>query len=158
MRPLSDREFGFERERLLNLIDSRVERKEIDIARSLAEELFRIEVGISLRRKTRALKKYNALLLRIMSFLISVVFISFLLTVLNINPVLSLLVEGGAVVLTLFAILINALLAKHFEKAIETILNMDDSLKEASVERLLNSFPGRTKEQGGDTYVLFHGG
>lgn len=71
-----DEELAFERERLFNLIDTKIRRGEIDVARGLAGELFKTETDFALVKKTRELKKYNDLLLRFLMFLIGVLCMS----------------------------------------------------------------------------------
>ncbi|MDA8241903.1 MAG: hypothetical protein M0Z67_16250 [Nitrospiraceae bacterium] len=56
-RTLPDKIAAFERQRLLNLIDSNIKRREIERAMGFAEELFKKEIQFALISRTRLLIK-----------------------------------------------------------------------------------------------------
>lgn len=99
---------AFERGRFLNLIDSRIRRNEMEAAKGLAEELFKTEVRFALFKKTKVLARYNSLLLRVIIGLISVLVFSTALTVLNIRPAFSLVIEMFSVLGIISAVVINS--------------------------------------------------
>ena len=132
-----DKEIAFERGRLLNLIDSKIRRKEMDAAKGFAEELFRIEIEFALRKKARMLSKYKNLLLRIIVALVSVLFICTAFMVLNIRPAFSLVIETFTVLGIISAVMIYAFLGKRFGKALRVLIEAYETQKQFFIERVL---------------------
>jgi hypothetical protein len=132
-----EEELVFERERLLNLIDSKIKRKEMDAAKGVAEELFKTEVKFALLKKTRILARYNNLLLRMIFGLISVLFFCTAFMVLNIKPAFSLLVEAFSVLGIISAVVIDSLLVKKFEKTVRAIMEVYETRKQFFIEKVL---------------------
>ncbi len=134
---VSEKELAFERVRLLNLIESRIRRKEMEAAKGFAEELFRIEIELSLRRRTRRLSRYNNLLLRIIVALVSVLFVCTVFMVLNVRPAFSLIVETFSVLGIISAVMIDSLIVKRFGKALRVLIEVYETQKQFFIERVL---------------------
>ena len=135
-----EQEIAFERERLLNLIDSRIRRNEFARARAFAEELFRAEVEFAVRRKTRRYGRYNRILLHDVVLLIGIFLGSLVCMVLNIKPVLCLLVATGTIGAIFSMILFNALLMKRFERLLRNKMERYENLRQVFIEMLLGTF------------------
>lgn len=133
----TEKKLDYERERLLNLIDSRLRRKERDVAMGLAEELFRTEIAFALLMKTRRVRKYNRLLLRIIVALGIILFMCTTFMVLNIRPSFSLIIQSSAALGIVAAIFIDSLLNKRFEKALAIIDDVCETGKQSFIERVL---------------------
>ncbi len=133
----SEKELSFERVRLLNLIESRIRRKEMDEAKGFAEELFRVEIELALHRRTRRFSRYNNLLLRIIVALVSVLFVCTAFMVLNVRPTFSLMVEAFSVLGIISAVMIDSLLVKRFGKAIRLLMEAYETQKQFFIERVL---------------------
>ena len=134
---LPEDELVFERERLLNLIDSKVKRKEMDIARGLAEELFKTEIGYALLRKMRMLRKHTDLLLKVIFALVSVLVVCTVAMILNIRPSFGLLGQGLAIMGIILAVTVDAFLVKRFERALKGFADAYETWKQSFVERVL---------------------
>jgi hypothetical protein len=128
---------AFERGRLLNLIDSRIRRNEMEAAKGLAEELFKTEIRFALLKKTKVLARYNSLLLRVILGLIGVLVFSTALTVLNIRPAFSLVIELFSVLGIISAVVINSFLVRRFEKGVKVIMEVYENQKQCFIERVL---------------------
>jgi len=132
-----EQEITFERERLLNLIDSKIKRNEIDLAKSLAEELFKAEMEFALSIKTKILGKHNRILLKIMLSLIGIVLACTFLMVLNIRPSFNLLVQGITVIALLSTVMIDTFLVRRFERALRTIVEVYETKKQSFIEGVI---------------------
>lgn len=135
-RTLPDKIVAFERQRLLNLIDSNVKRREIERATGFAEELFERELQFALISRTRFLIKCNAALLKIIVVLPGVFFVFTVLTVLNIRPFLSLIAETVAITGVVSGVVFDRLLAKRLAKEVATIMEVYKTGRETFVERV----------------------
>ncbi len=130
-------EQAFERERLLNLIDSKIRRKEMDLAKGLAEELFKAEVGFALRKNMQMLRRYTNLLLRIIFALVSVLLVCTVAMVLNVRPSFSLLGQALAVLGIILAVVADAFLLKRFERVPKMIVEMYETQKQLFIDWVL---------------------
>jgi hypothetical protein len=135
----SEKEISFERERLLNLIESKVKRNEMDLARGLAEDLFKTEMEFALSVRTKILGKHNRILLKIMLSLISIVLACTAFMVLNIKPSFSLLVQGVTVIALLSTVAIDTLLVRRFERALKTIMEVYETQKQSFIEGVITN-------------------
>ena len=138
-RTLPDKIVAFERQRLLNLIDSKIKRREIEIAIGFAEELFKKEVQYALIRRTRLLIKCSAMLWKIIMVLIGGFFVFTVLTVLNIRPFCSLTAGAVALGSIVSGLIVDRFLAKRLAKAAEIIMEIYETRREAFVERVLTN-------------------
>jgi len=129
----------FERERLLNLIDSKIKRDEMDLARGLAEELFKTEIEFALSVRTRILRKHNRILLKILFSLISIVLACTFCMVLNIRPSFSLLVQAVTVIAFLSTVAIDAFLVRRFERGLKTIIEVYETKKQSFIEGVITN-------------------
>ncbi|HTR44729.1 MAG TPA: hypothetical protein VMH06_03385 [Thermodesulfovibrionales bacterium] len=137
------RDHRFEQERLLNLIECRIRRNEIELARGFAEDLFRNEIEFALREKTRRLGKYTRMLLKIMLSLLGLLSVSVICTVLDIRPSFNLLAQVVAILAIIVAILVNSLLVKRFGKAVRRMLDMYEAMRQSFIDRLIEGFLDR---------------
>lgn len=135
----SEQGITFERERLLNLIDSRIKRGEMALAKGLAEELFKTEMEFALSVRTKILGKHNRILLKIMLSLIIIVLACTAFMVLNIRPSFSLLVQVVTVIALLSTIIIDAFLVRRFERALKTIMEACETQKQSFVEGVITN-------------------
>ena len=122
------RDHRFEQERLLNLIECRIRRNEIEFA---------------LREKTRRLGKYTRMLLKIMLSLLGLLSVSVICTVLDIRPSFNLLAQVVAILAIIVAILVNSLLVKRFGKAVRRMLDMYEAMRQSFIDRLIEGFLDR---------------
>ncbi len=134
-----ENELNFERERLLNLIDCKVKRKDMEIAMNLADELFRAEMEFALMRKTRQLKKYNALILRIIFLMLTVLFAAMTFMVMNINPSFNLLVQAVAMLSIISSVVVNAILINRFTKTVAMMMDAYEVEKQTFIQKLLDN-------------------
>jgi hypothetical protein len=138
-----ERDHRFERERLLNLIECRIRRNEMELARRFAEDLFRNEIEFALREKTRRLGKYTRMLLKIMLSLLGLLLLSVICTVLDIRPSLNLLAQVVAILAIIVAIVVNTLLVSRFGKTVKRMLDMYEALQQSFIDRLIEGFQDR---------------
>jgi hypothetical protein len=136
-RSFPEKEQAFERERLLNLIDSKIKRKEMDLAKGLAEELFKAEVGFALLKNMKLLRRYTNLLLRIIFALVSVLLVCTIAMVLNMRPSFSLLGQVLAVLGIILAVIADAFVVKRFEKVLKLIVEMYETQKQLFIDWVL---------------------
>lgn len=134
------KKLDFEKERLLNLIDSRIRRKELDIAKSLAEELFKTMLEFLLLEKAKRLRRYNKLLLKVLLLLIACLFLSVACTVMNIHPFFNLAVQIVTITVILSLISVNNSLCRRFGKTIQKILEKYETARQPFIEKLLDNF------------------
>ncbi|MGD0883672.1 MAG: hypothetical protein ABSA46_02140 [Thermodesulfovibrionales bacterium] len=130
----------FERERLLNLIDSKIRRKEMDIAKGFAEELFMTEMEFVVLERMKKLKRYNSMLLKIMRSLLTVLLVSVTCTVLNISPFINLLAQMITILAIISVVGINSLLIKRFGRAMKMTIEGYETVRQSFIDRLLDSF------------------
>ncbi len=145
-----EEELDFERERLLNLIGSRIKRKDIEVAQNLAEDLYDVEIEFALHQKIRRLKRFNRLVFLLILFTLPVFIASTALTVLGLRPFFYLLVLAAALIAILSFILINAILVRHLGKTLSFVLETYEVRKQTFVGRLLARFSlssGQNSEQ-----------
>ena len=135
-----EEDLNFERERLLNLIDSKIRRNEMGLAKDFAEELFQTEIVFALFKKTERLKKCNSLLVKVMLSMIGALLLSITCMVLNINPVFNLLAQVCTILVIITAVIINSLLVKRFGRAIKMMVDVYETVRQSFIDRLLDSF------------------
>jgi hypothetical protein len=133
---------SFERERLLNLIDSKVRRREVDVARGFAEELYDNEIGFLLRERTRAMARYDELLMSMTICMVAVLATSAALTVLNVSPFLSLKVLAASTVSSFALVVLESLLHKRFGVFLQRVAEGYENQKRLFVERVLTGVAG----------------
>ena len=134
-RTLPDKIAAFERQRLLNLIDSNIKRREIERAMGFAEELFKKELQFALISRTRLLIKCNAALLKIIVVLLGVFIVFTVLTVLNIRPFLSLVAETVAITGIVSGVVVDRFLAKRLAKEVAIIMEVYETGRKTFVEK-----------------------
>ena len=134
-----EKKLAFERQRLLNLICSRLKRREVDIAEGFAEELFKKELEYALTKKTRLLRKYNNVLLKVIFAQLGVLFICTASMVLNIRPSFSLLVQAFSIAGIVSAFAVDGFLVKKFERTVRAIMDAYEMRKQYFVERVLSA-------------------
>ena len=134
-----EQELRFERERLLILINSKIQRREIDIAKMFAEELFDAEVEFALRGKTKRLKRYSRIVCEIVLALIGVLFVSAACMVLNINPSFHLMTQLCSLLAIVALILFNALLVRRFEYGVWIIADAYETVKKSFADKVISS-------------------
>ncbi len=108
----TEQKLDFERERILNLIGSRIRRQDIEIAQKLAEDLYNVEIGCALHRVVAKLKRYNKLTFLMFILTFPVLLASITLTVLGLSPFFYLIVFAAALLFIVSLLLINALLVR----------------------------------------------
>ncbi len=138
-KTLHEKTLDFERQRLLNLIESKVKRKEMESARGFAEELFKREIQFALIKRTRLLTRCNSALLKVIVVLLGVFFVFTALTVLNIRPFFSLVVEAVAMIGIVSAFVVDSFLVKRLEKAVEMIMDVYETRRQFFIEKVLTS-------------------
>ncbi len=136
-RTLPDEIVAFERQRLLNLIDSKIKRREIERAMGFAEELFKTEVQYALIRRTRVLIKSTAALRKIIAVMLGVFLVSTVLTVLNIRPFFSLAAAAISISGIVSGVVVESLLAKRLVKAVSIIMDVYETGRQTFVEKVL---------------------
>jgi hypothetical protein len=107
-----------ETDRLLNLIDSRLRRKEIALAEELAEELLAKDMNVLLRRKAAGMRRLNRFLLFIIQLLLLKVFASLVCMVMDIRPLLGLTVFTAGIIMIALLIVLNYYLFGKFCRGI----------------------------------------
>ncbi|HAM51067.1 MAG TPA: hypothetical protein DCP92_10405 [Nitrospiraceae bacterium] len=130
----------FERERLLNLIDSKIRRKEMEIAKGFAEELFRTEMEFALLGKAKKLRRYNSMILKVMRVLLTVLLMSVTCTVLNIYPFYNLLAQVITILAIISVIGTNSFLIERFGRAMKMTIEGYETVRQSFIDRLLDSF------------------
>jgi hypothetical protein len=134
-----EKQLDFERDRLVNLINSKIRRNEMSCAQDLAVELFKTEVEFTLLRKTKKLNRYNNLCLNTIFFLICLLVLSIACTVLNIKPLFFFMVNAIMILIICSAFIFNAFLVRQFEQGIRKIVDAYEILQQSFTEKLLNS-------------------
>ncbi|MCL4474772.1 MAG: hypothetical protein M1508_00895 [Nitrospirae bacterium] len=138
-RNFPEEELAFERERLLNLIESKIKRREMDLAEGLAEELFKTEVGFVLLKKMKVLRRYTRLLLRIIFALVSVLLGCTIAMILDMRPSFNLLGQVLAVLGIILAVVVDGFLVKRFEKGLKMIMEVYETQKQPFIEWVLTN-------------------
>lgn len=136
-KTLPEERLAFERQRLLNLIDSSVKRSELESAKGFAEELFKREIQFALFKRTRLLRRCNAALLNIIVALLGIFFVCTASTVLNIRPSFNLVAEGVVVLGIISVFVVDSFLVKRLEKAVKMIMDVYDNRRQIFVESVL---------------------
>ncbi len=144
----SEKDLDFERERLLNLISSKISRKDFDIAQNLAGDLYDVEVAFALRRKIRKLIRFNRIVLLLIILTLPVIIASMTFAVLGHRPFFYIEVLAAAILVIVAFILLNAMLVRHFGKTRSMILEAYDVRKRNFVGFLTRHYckeqdPGR---------------
>jgi len=130
---------NFEIERLLNLIDSRLKRKEFALAEEYAEELLEKVMNFFLRQKAARMNKLNRVLLIIMKLILLIVFASLFCMVMNIQPLLGLKVFVAGVVVIAFLVLVNYYLFGRFYQGIHLMTEIYEKEGKRFIDLLLDS-------------------
>lgn len=109
-------------DRLLNLIDSRLKRKEVALAEEFAAELLENAMNHLLRQKAAKMNRLNRILLFIMKLLLLIVFLSLLCTVMNIQPFFGLKVftAGGSMIALM--VVVNYYLFRRFWHGVHVMM------------------------------------
>ncbi len=129
----------FERERLFNLIESKIRRRDRESAAIFAEELFRTEVEFAIFRKTKELKSYTTLLLKIILLMIAVILAAAIFMAMNINPSFNLVVQTVAVVLIISFVALDTVLVKRFERALDSMMEAYETRKQSFIKCVTDS-------------------
>ena len=130
---------NFEIERLLNLIDSRLKRKEFALAEEYAEELLEKVMNFFLRQKAARMNKLNRVLLIIMKLILLIVFASLFCMVMNIQPLLGLKVFVAGVIVIAFLVLVNYYLFGRFYQGIHLMTEIYEKEGKRFIDLLLDS-------------------
>lgn len=138
-RIASESPIAFERQRLLNLIDSKLRRREIQGAREFAEELFKKEILFALRQATGRLKRCISTILKIIAALIGLFFICTISAVLDIIPSFSVLAGSATVAGIISVFVVGRFIVKRLEEAIRTIMVVFDTRRYSFIETILTS-------------------
>jgi len=148
------RELGFEREKWCRLIDSKMKRREVLAARTLAEEFFRTEVQEALIAEKNRLHLYSTHLVRTILLLTGAFLASEVFVVLNFNPSLNLLTGGIAISGILFAMMVKVLILRRFARVLEKVATAYDKAKEPFVKDVLSGFDECTTRAAGEGHAL----
>lgn len=144
-RDISDREMAFERERLLNLIECRLQRQELGLAQEHAAELFSREREFELLRKARQLARLNRLCSRAI-FALACIFCLFTIgTVLNIGRFVITAI-GGIALSVLSVVSFEAFIARRYEKAMTSLRDFEDAERQLFIRKVIERCG---KEAGG---------
>jgi hypothetical protein len=139
----AEKKLDFERERILNLIGSRIRRQDTEIAQKLAEDLYKVEIGCALHRVIRKLKRYNKLTFLLFILTFPVLLTSITLTVLGRSPYFYLLVFAAAMIFIILFFFVVALPVRQLKKDIEDIIDSYETRKQnfviCLIERLTES-------------------
>jgi hypothetical protein len=127
-----------ETDRLLNLIDSRLRRKEIALAEELAEELLAKDMNVLLRRKAAGMRRLNRFLLFIIQLLLLKVFASLVCMVMDIQPLLGLTVFTAGVIMIALLIVLNYYLFDRFCRAIHMMTELYEKENRRFTDLLLD--------------------
>lgn len=132
-------ELAFERERLCNLIDSRLRRQEIDQAEMIAEELLSAELGFIVRSKVGQLKRLSRLFAETACWLIGGIMIAMLLMIMDINPFLWLKILAVKTVSVVVALVLKVVVVGRICTVLHLMVDSYEQVREAFVARLLDS-------------------
>lgn len=135
-----ERELDFERERILNLIGSKVRRKDMDIARNLAEDLYNLEIEFALRRQVEKLRKHNRLVFRIFIITLPIIVASVTFLVLGLHPSFYLVEIPAALVFMTSFIVANGVFVRRFERNVAHIVDAYEIKKQNFTRRLIERF------------------
>jgi hypothetical protein len=129
-------------ERLLNLIDSRLRRKEVALAEKFAEELLDKTMKFLLHQKVARMNRLNRFLFGSMQLLLLIVFASVVCMVMNIQPHTGLKVfAAGFIVIALLAML-NFYLFGRFCQGMQSMTETYMTESKRFVNLLLESVRG----------------
>jgi len=106
---------------LLNLIESRLRRKEIVLAEEFAAELLDKAMDFLLHEKVARMNRLNRLLTSVMKLLLVIVCASVLLMVLNIQPFLGLKIFAAGFMMIALLAAANHYLCQRFHRAIHAM-------------------------------------
>ena len=129
----------FEIDRLLNLIDSRLRRKEVVLAEEFAEELLEKAMNFLLHQKAARMNKLNRFLLLIMKLLLLVVFASLFCMIMNIQPLLGLKVFVSGVIMIALLVVVNYYLFGRFYQGIHFMTETYEKESKRFKDLLLDS-------------------
>lgn len=135
-----EEELDFERKRLLALVECRIKRNEMDIARTHAEELFEAEMEVTLLKKTKTFVKCNSLLVKGMVFLIGILLLTTACLALNIQPSFYLVVELVVILSILSLMAVDALMTGRFERTMKLIMDRYDAEKQLFAAQIIKRF------------------
>ncbi|MBZ0154679.1 MAG: hypothetical protein K8I29_00505 [Alphaproteobacteria bacterium] len=139
---LSNKELEFERKRLLNLIECRIRRNELDLAQEHAEELFNRELQFEVLREARRFVRYNRIFIRAILFLVGLFCLLAACAVLDIHPSFSVAAVGCIVLSIVSLVFIDTLIAGRFERSVELLMNTYDAEKLSFIRRVFESCRG----------------
>jgi len=90
-------------------------------------------------QKKKQMKKYNALLLRIIFLMLTVLFAAVTFMVMNINPSLNLMVQAIAVLSIISSVAVNAILINRFTKTVAMMMDAYEAEKQTLIQKLFDS-------------------
>jgi hypothetical protein len=136
-----------EAERLLNLINSRLRRKEVALAEKFAEELLDKTMKFLLQQKVARMNRLNRFLFFSMQVLLLIVFASVVCMVMDIHPHIGLKVfAAGFSVIALLAML-NFYLFGRFCQGIQSMTETYTTESKRFVNLLLDSIRGNNNPE-----------
>lgn len=128
-----------EYDRLLNLIESRLRRKEIGLAEEFAEELLEKAMDLLLYERAARMNRLNRLLTSVMKLLLVIVCASVLLMVLNIQPFLGLKIFTAGYILIALLAVVNYFLVERFHRTIHAMTETYKTESQRFIALLLDS-------------------
>lgn len=137
-----EKELDAERRRLLNLIECRMRRNEVENAREHAEELFRRELQFELLATTQRIVRYNGVLVNVIGFLLCMVLAFAACAVLNIAPSLSLIAEAFIILSIFLLVSVESLIARRFEKTLRKVMDRYEAEKQSYIYKTVGMFTG----------------
>ena len=124
---------------LLNLIESRLRRKEIVLAEEFAAELLDKAMDFLLHEKVARMNRLNRLLTSVMKLLLGIVCASVLLMVLNIQPFLGLKIFTAGYILIALLAVVNYFLVERFHRTIHAMTETYKTESQRFIALLLDS-------------------
>ncbi len=134
-----EEQLEFEEKRLCVLIDSKVQRKELNAVRDLAEELFEVDAKAALHKRARSARKYSRLLLKTSMFLLGTLAALILLMVINHRPFLDLTAGIFVLCIILSAVTTNIFIVRHYRRRIRSLAYDYERAKAAFVSRVVGN-------------------
>jgi len=129
----------FEIDRLLNLIDSRLKRKEVVLAEEFAEELLEKAMNFLLHQKVARMNKLNSFLLLSMKLFLLVVFSALFCMIMDIQPLLGLKVFVSGVIMIALLVVVNYYLFGRFYRGIHFMTETYEKESKRFKDLLLDS-------------------
>jgi hypothetical protein len=126
-------------DRLLNLIDSRLKRKEVALAEEFAAELLENAMNFLIRQKAAKMNRQNRILLFIMKLLLLIASAALFCTVMNIQPFfgLKVFIAGGSMIAVL--VVVNYFLFRRFWQGVHLMIATYERESQRFIGLLLDS-------------------